>query len=66
MAAWDTHCTRLNSDLSINLVPDGRGDPASGKKKADVAKHPKVLNHVGSPINEPLGRTRLPFIKSIR
>lgn len=33
-------------------------------KKADVAKHSKVLNHVGLLFNEPPGTAGLPLIKS--
>ncbi len=29
-----------------------------------MAKHPKVLNHVGLPFSEPPGTAGLPFIKS--
>jgi hypothetical protein len=31
-------------------------------KKADVVKHPKVLDHVGLLCNEPLGTAELLFI----
>jgi hypothetical protein len=31
-------------------------------KKADVAEHPKVLDHVGLLVNEPLGRAEVLFI----
>jgi hypothetical protein len=31
-------------------------------KKADVAEHPKVLDHVGLLFNESLGRAELLFI----
>ncbi len=31
-------------------------------KKADVVKHPKVLDHVGLLFNEPLGTAELLFI----
>jgi len=31
-------------------------------KKADVAEHPEVFDHVGLLTNEPPGRTELPFI----
>jgi hypothetical protein len=31
-------------------------------KKADVAEHPKVFNHVGLLFDEPPGRAGLPFI----
>ena len=34
------------------------------KKRADVAKHPQVLNHVGIPFAEPPGRAGLLLIKS--
>lgn len=32
------------------------------QKKADVAKHPTVFNHVGLLINGSLGTAELPFI----
>jgi hypothetical protein len=32
------------------------------QKKADVAEHPEVFDHVGLLINEPLGRAELLFI----
>ena len=32
------------------------------QKKADVADHPKVFDHVGLLFSEPLGRAELPFI----
>jgi len=31
-------------------------------KKADVAEHPEVFDHVGLLFNEPLGRAELLFI----
>jgi hypothetical protein len=33
-------------------------------KKADVAEHPKVLDHVGLLCNEPSGKAGLLFIQS--
>jgi hypothetical protein len=35
--------------------------PASKQKKADVAKHPWVQNHVGLLVNRPPGMAGLPF-----
>jgi hypothetical protein len=32
------------------------------QKKADVAEHPEVLDHVGLLVDEPPGPTGLPFI----
>jgi hypothetical protein len=32
------------------------------QKKADVAEHPKVFDHVGLLFNEPLGRAELLFV----
>jgi hypothetical protein len=37
-------------------------DRRHGNKKADVTRHPKVLNHVGLLINGPPGTAGLPFI----
>jgi hypothetical protein len=31
-------------------------------KKADLAEHPKVFDHVGLLVNEPLGKAELLFI----
>jgi hypothetical protein len=36
--------------------------PATENKKADVAEHPKVFNHVGLLTNEPPGTAGLLFI----
>jgi hypothetical protein len=55
----------LESDFSIGFAPGRRDDSvAASQKKADVAKHPKVLKHVGLLFNEPPGTAGLPFIKS--
>jgi hypothetical protein len=37
---------------------------AAKNKKADVAEHPKVFDHVGLLFNEPLGKTGLLFVQS--
>lgn len=39
-------------------------DVAQDQKKANVARRPKVLNHVGLLFNEPPGAAGVPFIKS--
>ena len=40
------------------------GATASEIKKAGVAEHPEVFDHVGLLANEPPGPTGLPFIQS--
>jgi hypothetical protein len=41
---------------------DRAGRPPPQTKKADVVKHPQVLNHVGLLFNEPPGTAGLPFV----
>ena len=53
----------LGLSMAFILARCGRPQPPQ-LKKADVAKHPKVLNHVGLLCNEPPGTAGLPFIKS--
>jgi len=45
----------MSKDDSVRLSPQTT-------KKADVAEHPKVLDHVGLLFNEPPGKTGLLFI----
>jgi len=40
----------------------GRYPAAPKTKKADVAKHPKALNHVGLLVNRPPGTAGMPFV----
>ena len=49
-------CTFLRKDRSSAPPRPPR------TKKADAAKHPKVLNHVGLLFNEPPGSAGLPFV----
>jgi hypothetical protein len=49
--------------MAFILVRCGRPQPPQ-LKKADVAKHPKVLNHVGLLFNGLPGSAGLPLIKS--
>jgi hypothetical protein len=53
----------LKQFLCIAVPPRGCDGPESSKtKKADVAEHPKVFNHVGLLANEPPGTAGLLFI----
>jgi len=54
-------------------IPAVRGFPfgckranTSRKKKADVAEHPEVFDHVGLPVNEPPGQSRIALHLVIR
>jgi hypothetical protein len=57
------HGPALTSLLAVLGGCDRLKSPQA-QKKADVVKHPKVLNHVGLLCNEPPGAAGLPFIKS--
>jgi len=49
--------------LLLSIAEKLGSGPASGEnKKADVAEHPKALDHVGLLVNEPPGTAELPFI----
>jgi hypothetical protein len=50
----------MSGSLSLPVV--GASLHHREQKKADVAKHPKVLNHVGLLVNGPPGEAGLPFI----
>jgi hypothetical protein len=55
----------LGSDLFIIAFVLGRCDRAEAnecQKKADVAEHPEVFDHVGLLVNEPPGMAGMPFI----
>ena len=44
------------------ISKDARTSWPPKTKKADVAEHPKVFDHVGLLFNEPPGTAGLPFI----
>jgi len=46
----------------ILLLDLGGRSPLPQTKKADVAKHPQMLNHVGLLFDEPPGVAGLPFV----
>jgi hypothetical protein len=51
-------------DLIISFVPSETGGLSQGQKKADVAEHPEVFNHVGLLVNGPSSKNSagVPFI----
>jgi hypothetical protein len=64
IAARAICCATLGSSFSIALRPRRGSDRLTGPrtKKADVAEHLKVFDHVGLLVNEPSGKAGLPFI----
>ena len=63
MAAWAICCAMvaLESFIGFSLVT--ATFPGHRKqKKADVAEHPEVFDHVGLLVNGPPGMAGLPFI----
>jgi hypothetical protein len=59
-----TRTTQLSRGLAaVGIFPTGAKNCASIKnKKADVAEHPKVFDHVGLLFNEPPGKAGLFFV----
>jgi hypothetical protein len=51
----DAHCQGDN-------ITTARAKAKPKPKKADVAEHPKVFDHIGLLANEPLGTAELPSI----
>ena len=65
IAAWAICCAMVDLDLFTEFSLTGGCDrPRSprAKKKADVAEHPEVFDHVGLLVNGPPGTAGLPFI----
>ena len=48
--------------MAWNLVEAAALSLGQRNKKADVAEHPEVFDHVGLLVNEPPGQAGLPFI----
>jgi hypothetical protein len=48
--------------ISFNHVPQLRMSLVTKNKKADVAEHPKVFDHVGLLFNESPGNAELLFV----
>jgi hypothetical protein len=61
IAAWAICCAMVDFDLFMGLVPPGCDRPAPPNKKADVAEHPQVFDHVGLLVNGLPGPAELPF-----
>jgi hypothetical protein len=54
----------VKKDVSIRYLPEITTIRCSSsqEKRADVAEHPGVFDHVGLLVNEPPGKAGLPFI----
>jgi hypothetical protein len=52
-------CTTVPVVVSICAVASRTSTPVSRTKKADVAEHPEVFNHVGLLVNESPGMGRV-------
>jgi hypothetical protein len=65
-AACATFSVMRELDLIVAFIGssfDGGANNADrGQKKADVAEHPEVFNHVGLLVNEPPGKNGVLFI----
>ena len=62
MAACAICCAMVELDLIMLFVPSAPTCSIQAKKKADVAEHPEVFDHVGLLVNGPSSLAGVPFI----